>query len=216
MRLNIPAGTTARLELGYPGVAIEERAEEVERLLERACEWAATRPDVDLSILTTEPGRYLEVEAWVRALGGGRVVETQAWGPLTERRFVLPSGLEVEAGIAPPSWASTDPVDPGTRGVVRDGFRVVYDPEGLPACLVEACRRNWRRLSRGGTTRAARRLAAPVCAARPHDGVDRALLAGAVRGRAPAILTGPGRRRPGSRTLRAAPWAATGWSRRSC
>ena len=61
---------------------------------------AVTRPDVDLPILTTEPGRYLEVEAWVRALGGGRIVETQAWGPLTERRSVLPSGLEVEAGIA--------------------------------------------------------------------------------------------------------------------
>ena len=39
MRLNIPAGTTARFEPGHPGVAIKERAEEVERLLERACEW---------------------------------------------------------------------------------------------------------------------------------------------------------------------------------
>lgn len=128
--------------------------------MERARDWAAARPDVvavglagswargearadsdaDLVILTIEPRRYLEDEAWVRELGGLRVVETQAWGPLTERRFVLPSGLEVEAGIVPTSWASTDPIDSGTLGVVRDGFRVVYDPEGLLARLVEACR----------------------------------------------------------------------------
>ena len=96
--------------------------------------------DVDLAILTTEPRRYLEDETWVYDLGCLRVVKTQEWGPMTERRFVLSSGLEVEAGIAPPSWASTEPVDPGTREVVRDGFIVLHDPEGLLARLVAACR----------------------------------------------------------------------------
>lgn len=37
-------------------------------------------------------------------------------------------------------WAATGPVDPGTRSVVRDGFRVLHDSEGLLARLVEACR----------------------------------------------------------------------------
>jgi uncharacterized protein len=138
----------------------EERAAEVGRLLERVRTWAMERTDVaavglagswargeagmdsdvDFVILTGEPYLYLEGEGWVRDLGGTRIVKTQAWGPMTERRFVLPDGLEVEAGIAPPSWAATDPVDPGTRNVVRDGFRILHDPEGLLARLVGASR----------------------------------------------------------------------------
>ena len=50
-------------------------------------------------------------------------------GPLTERRLLLKGGLEVEVGIAEPSWAATDPVDPGTRRVVTDGLRILHDPD---------------------------------------------------------------------------------------
>lgn len=95
--------------------------------------------DVDLVVLTGEPRHYIESEAWVRELGGLRIVTTRAWGPMTERRFALPSGLEVEVGIVPPSWAATDPVDASTRSVVRDGFWVLHDPNGLLARLMEAC-----------------------------------------------------------------------------
>ena len=62
-------------------------------------------------------------------------------GTVTERRFALPSGLEVELGVAPPSWAATDPVDEGTRRVVADGVSVIYDPEGLLSGLLDACGR---------------------------------------------------------------------------
>ena len=138
----------------------DERANEVRELLERVCGWASRKPDVvavglagswvrgdacrdsdvDLVLLTPTKQNYLENESWVQELGGVRVVRTRRWGPkMTERRFILPSGLEVEAGIAPPSWAATDPVDPNLRTIVRDGFRVLYDPEGLLARLVEAC-----------------------------------------------------------------------------
>lgn len=139
-----------------------ERVWEVESLLARTQTWADRRPDVvavgmfgswargealaredsdvDLAILSREPRRYVEDGAWVRALGGLRIARTRSWGPMTERRFILPSGLEVEAGIASPSWASTDPVDPELRPIVRAGARIIYDPEGLLARLVEACR----------------------------------------------------------------------------
>ncbi|MDP9456711.1 MAG: nucleotidyltransferase domain-containing protein [Actinomycetota bacterium] len=135
------------------------RATEVRRLLERLLPWARRRPnvravglvgswargearfdsDVDIVLLTREPRRYLEDESWARELGGFRIVRTRRWGPTTERRFVLPSGLEVEAGIAPLSWAATDPVDPGTCRVVSDGIIVIYDPDGLLAHLSAAC-----------------------------------------------------------------------------
>lgn len=138
----------------------EERTNEVRALLERTREWSEKRPDVvaaglvgswarndarmdsdvDLVLLTTAKQDYLEDEFWVRELGGVRITKTEQWGPkMTERRFVLPSGLEVEAGISTPSWAATDPVDPNLRSIVRDGFRTLYDPEELLARLVEAC-----------------------------------------------------------------------------
>lgn len=141
----------------------EERAAEVRELLVRTRQWASRKPDVvafglagswargearmdsdvDLVLLTTAKQDYLDGKAWVRELGGCRIVRTEQWGPkMTERRFALPSGLEVEAGIALPSWAAIGPVDPNLRPIVRRGFDILYDPEGVLLDLVRACRRD--------------------------------------------------------------------------
>ncbi|WP_198285922.1 hypothetical protein [Saccharomonospora marina] len=37
-------------------------------------------------------------------------------------------------------WASVDPIDPGTRRVVTDGARVLYDPVKMLDVLLRACR----------------------------------------------------------------------------
>ena len=81
-----------------------------------------------------------ENESWVRDLAGLRIVRTQEYALTTERWLIPPSGPEVEVGVAPPSWAATDPVDPGTRNVVREGMTILYDPRGLLEQLAEACR----------------------------------------------------------------------------
>ena len=99
--------------------------------------WACGHPgmdsDVDLVVLTTDKPAYMREESWVAELGGTRIIRTQDWGALyTERRFVLPSGLEVEFGVAPPAWAALDP----SIGVLR----ALHDPEGVLARLIEACR----------------------------------------------------------------------------
>ncbi len=140
----------------------EERRIEVGELLGRVDAWAARRPDVvavalvgswargrprmgsdvDLVVLTTDKPTYLRDESWVAKLGGTRIVRRRDWGPLyTERRFVLPSGLEVEFGVAPPAWAATDAPDPNVSEVVRDGgLRAIYDPDGILASFIRACR----------------------------------------------------------------------------
>ena len=130
-------------------------------MLARIQEWAVTRPDVvalvlagsfahgearmnsdvDILMLTNDKQPYVEGEEWISELGGLRLTKTDQWGPMTERRFVLPSGLEVEMGFAPPSWAATDPVDRGTRQVVEDGISILHDPQGLLIRLQDACRR---------------------------------------------------------------------------
>ncbi len=140
----------------------EERADEVRSLLARLRKWAQGRPDVvavglagswaqgdarmdsdvDVVVLTENQAPYLEDDAWVYEMGGVELVWTRRWGPMTERRFALPSRLEVELGVAPPSWAATDPVDDGTRRVVTDGMSVVYDPKGILARLRDTCGRS--------------------------------------------------------------------------
>ncbi len=137
----------------------DERAAEVRDLLLMVQQWASQQPyisavgmagswardearmdsDVDLILLTRNPTPYIEGEEWITELGGLGILKTEPWGPMTERRFILSSGLEVDASIASPSWAATSPVDDGTRRVVTDGFRILYDPNELLARLLEAC-----------------------------------------------------------------------------
>ncbi|MEU2309324.1 nucleotidyltransferase domain-containing protein [Streptomyces misionensis] len=136
-----------------------QRLAEVGDFLDRVTRWAtrredvtglllvgsyargAARPDsdVDLVLLTTDPAHYF-ADAWAGELALGDAVRTRAWGPVTERRYALPSGLEIEFGIGTPDWARTDPVDPGTRRVVADGARVLHDPGGVLAALLAHCR----------------------------------------------------------------------------
>ena len=93
-------------------------------------------------MLTTEKSAYLRDESWVAELGGTRIIRTQDWEPLyTERRFVLPSGLEVELGVAPPTWAAPDPPDPNiSEDIGNGGLRAMYDPDGILSRFIEAYR----------------------------------------------------------------------------
>jgi predicted nucleotidyltransferase len=94
--------------------------------------------DIDLVILTDRKARYAQDADWIASAVGqdAVLIRSQEWGVLTERRVRLPSGLEVEFGFVFPSWAATDPVDPGTARVVRDGCRPILDPEALFSDLI--------------------------------------------------------------------------------
>ena len=98
--------------------------------------------DIDVVVLTVDEDRYLTGDDWVEKSVGqsAEIVRTQEWGPLTERRVRLASGLEVEFGFTGPEWAATDPVDPGTAGVVLDGCVPLLDPRGLFWGLIGAVR----------------------------------------------------------------------------
>ena len=94
--------------------------------------------DVDVLLLTNEPARFIDTVDWLDVLGNPPVVRSEHFGVVTERRVRLPSGLEVEFGIAALGWAQVDPVDTGTRRVVEEGFRVLHDPDGRLADLQAA------------------------------------------------------------------------------
>jgi hypothetical protein len=139
-------------------VISSERAAEIEDVIHRVTRWAgdrddivglllvgscarnAARPDsdVDLVVLTRDTTRYAD-SAWADELAIGELIRTRTWGPITEQRFAAASGLEVEMDIGRPDWASVTPIDPGTRRVVTDGARILYDPTRILATLLRAC-----------------------------------------------------------------------------
>jgi hypothetical protein len=82
--------------------------------------------DVDITILTDEPDRLADTGWFTTLRPGARLIRSMEWGPVRERRMRLRSGLHVELDFAPPSWAAV-PLDAGTRRVLRDGYRIVYD-----------------------------------------------------------------------------------------
>ena len=90
--------------------------------------------DVDLTVLTDEPDRLADSEWFETLRPGARLVRAMDWGPVRERRMRLRSGLQVELGIAPMSWASV-PLDAGTRRVLSDGHRVIYDTGVLASAV---------------------------------------------------------------------------------
>ncbi|MFF1445394.1 nucleotidyltransferase domain-containing protein [Streptomyces sp. NPDC058295] len=142
-----------------PAGASPEREAEMRRVVDRVTRWAgnrsdvvglllvgsfargAARPDsdVDLVVLSTAPARYAEDDGWARELALGEVSRVRERGPVTEWRYVTASGLEVEVGVGYTHWARTDPVDAGTRRVVTDGARPLYDPAGILGALIQAC-----------------------------------------------------------------------------
>lgn len=137
----------------------QERVAEAQEIVDRITRWAANRQDIvglllvgsyarntarpdsdiDIVLLTTDQTQYFN-NTWANELALGELVRTQAWGPITERRYATASGVEVEIGIGSPEWAETDPVDPCTHRVVADGARSLHDPAGVLASLIQTCR----------------------------------------------------------------------------
>lgn len=106
----------------------------------------AARPDsdIDLVILVDDPQAYRHEQGWLSSLAVDELNDTvitsqdEDYGPLWSRRVFLASGHEVEFGFARPTWASTEPLDSGTKQVVRDGCRALYDPHDIIERLITA------------------------------------------------------------------------------
>lgn len=93
----------------------------------------AARPgsDIDLMIVSTSPDAYVTSPEWVHDFGRVESVAIEEWGAVTSLRVRYDGGPEVELGFAAPAWAATDPVEAGTARVLGEGFRILFDREGL-------------------------------------------------------------------------------------
>ena len=82
--------------------------------------------DVDLIILVSNATRYLESTEWLSTFGEVELSQNEKWGSLETVRAFYRGGLEIEYNFASPAWAEV-PVDAGTRRVVNNGIRILFD-----------------------------------------------------------------------------------------
>ena len=98
---------------------------------------AGPASDVDLVILTSCPQRYLRFTDWAATFGPIATQTTEDWGKVTSLRVWYEKGKEVEFGITTPEWVA-HPIDEGTRKVISDGIRILFDRhEYLAAAISE-------------------------------------------------------------------------------
>ncbi len=107
--------------------------------------WArgTARPDsdIDLSILVEDQQAFKNAD-WMAQIDFNKINEQVAstrdeiYGVVWSRHVLLASQTEIEFSFANLSWADTENLDEGTRKVVSDGYKVLYDPHQILEKLV--------------------------------------------------------------------------------
>lgn len=91
---------------------------------------ATDSSDVDLVIIANDPGKYISDTEWTRVFGVPITKKIDAFGNLTSVRIWYESGLEIECGFTTKEWIQA-PLDKGTKRVIDDGMRVLFEKEVL-------------------------------------------------------------------------------------
>jgi len=87
--------------------------------------------DIDLIIITNNPEVYLDSDKWIAQFGEVEELRKEDYGLMQSRRVFYANDFEVEFGITTPEWAKKDPVDDGTKKVISDGIKILYDKNGV-------------------------------------------------------------------------------------
>ena len=111
--------------------------------------WARGNPRVDSDIDFLIVARDAEIlrrnQRWIRELkfpiAGFQYTEHKSatYGVAWSAHIILEPAAAIELTFANPSWASVDPVDPGTGQIVADAFKVLIDKDGHLQRLCTAC-----------------------------------------------------------------------------
>lgn len=96
---------------------------------------ATETSDVDLVLIATDPKRYLENTDWVRRFGKVEKQQVEDYGSLTSLRVWYDDRLEIEYGLTDERWAAL-PLDEGTRQVIADRMRVLFERGNLLSHLL--------------------------------------------------------------------------------
>ena len=91
---------------------------------------ATDSSDVDLVIIVDDPQKYLANTEWLRVFGIVIAQKVEEYGKLTSLRAWYESGLEIEYGFTTREWVKAS-LDEGTKQVIDDGMRVLFEKEVL-------------------------------------------------------------------------------------
>jgi predicted nucleotidyltransferase len=86
--------------------------------------------DVDLTIISKNKDLTLEIIKNEFNFGNIESSTLEKWGILTSLRIFYDNGLEVEYGVVTDQWVK-EPLDEGTKNVVKNGFKVVTEKEDI-------------------------------------------------------------------------------------
>jgi len=95
--------------------------------------------DVDLIIITKQPELLLENQSWAHTFGKIKSIRKENYGKVVSLHTAYMHLPEIEFGITDLSWVDL-PLDDGTKKVILDGIRVIYDPLGLLQQAVDTTR----------------------------------------------------------------------------
>ena len=104
---------------------------------------ARSDSDVDLMIIVRTPEMFRQETQWLQQIEWEHIQahvirwKDVEYGRVWSRHTQLSNGTEVELSFGSPDWAAVDPIDSGTRRVVSDGCRILFDPTGLLNQLVQ-------------------------------------------------------------------------------
>ena len=138
------------------------QVQKVNSILAQVVEWAKSRADVsaialvgswargtarpdsdiDLMVLTPNFTGFRDNPEWVNDINWRPIgCEVEAWededyGIVWSRHVYLDDKTEIEFCFGALAWASTEPIDAGTLSVVRNGCRILHDPERLITSLL--------------------------------------------------------------------------------
>jgi predicted nucleotidyltransferase len=86
--------------------------------------------DLDLTIISTNKDLTLDIIKNEFNFGNIESSSLEEWGILTSIRIFYGNGLEVEYGVVTDQWVK-EPLDEGTKNVVKNGFKVVTEKEDI-------------------------------------------------------------------------------------
>lgn len=86
--------------------------------------------DVDILLISSQPEQYWKDSSWTAKFGVVEERQIEQYGLVTSLRIWYAGGMEVEYGIADERWAAL-PLDAGTRQVISDGIRVLFERGNL-------------------------------------------------------------------------------------
>ena|ERR1051326_4065191 len=104
---------------------------------------ANDRSDIDFLVLTSQKESYRENKSWVNEINWKVInfdiqsLKEQDYGLVWSCHIYLSETKEIEMGFGDRNWIDAALIDEGTKRVIKNGFKIIYDSEYLLKDILE-------------------------------------------------------------------------------